>query len=155
MRRRTLLQKDLQKGQLLGYQRSSGTSIERANLCQPGRGNPWNTSTAVSNLSPDSMRERTNKNTNMDNNTRSKTWMRTVDGNRRCKESLASSPNYTDFNYTKFTLWLAVSDTPPVQPGFGQCTLQPRNRKPCDTIIKHCGGKINLRSHLIAPHKPW
>ena len=57
MRWRTLVQREWQKIQLLAYQRSSGTSIERVTLFQPGRGNPWNTSAAVSNSSLDSMGE--------------------------------------------------------------------------------------------------
>ena len=40
MRWRTSLQRDLQKIQLLAYQRSSGTSIGRVTLFQPGRGKP-------------------------------------------------------------------------------------------------------------------
>ena len=51
------------------------------------------------------------------------------------------------------TVWLAFTNAP--QRGFAQCTLQRKDGKPCNTIIKHCGGTTNLRSHLIAKYKEW
>ena len=46
------------------------------------------------------------------------------------------------------TAWLAFTDTPPVQPGFAQCTLQRRDGKPCNTIINHCCRTTKLRHFL-------
>ena len=36
-----------------------------------------------------------------------------------------------------------------------RCTLQRNDGKPCNTIIKHCGGTTNLRSHVIGKHRQW
>ena len=72
IRRRTSLQRELQKIQLLGYQTSSITFLGRVTLFQPACGNPWNTLAAVSNFFLESMRRVSDRNTNMNNSAKSR-----------------------------------------------------------------------------------
>ena len=74
-----------------------------------------------------------------------------TEGAESLSQAALTTPNSSSRRTS--TVWLAFRDAP--QPGFAQCTLQRKDGKPCNTIIKHCGGTSNLRSNLIAQHKEW